>query len=57
MVIREGQGIIDGGKETLLNTVRPCGMGVPLSEALDMSESPYLTIGYLLKIRCGDLES
>ena len=57
MVTREGQRITGGGKETLLNAVRPCGMGVPSSEALDMSGSPHLTIGYLLKIGCGDLES
>ena len=30
---------------------------VPPSGALDMSESPHLTIGYLLRIGCGDLES
>ena len=57
MVTREGQGVIGGGEETPLSAVRPCGMGVPPSEALDMSGSPYLTIGYLLRIGCGDLES
>ena len=69
MVIQEGQGVTDGGEETPLSAVRlcgmeisasavrPCGMGVPPSEALDMSGSPYLTIGYLLRIGCGDLES
>ena len=57
MVTQEGQGITDGGEETPLNAVRPFGMGVPQSEALDMSGSPHLTIGYLLRIGCGDLES
>ena len=46
-----------GGEETPLSVIRPCGMGVPSSEALDMSGSSHLTIGYLLRIRCGDLES
>ena len=54
---REGQGVTGGSEETLLSAVRPCGMRVPPSEALDMSESPHLTIGYLLRIECGDLES
>ena len=57
MVTREGQGVTGGGEETPLSAVRPCGMGVPPSGALDMSESPHLTIGYLLRIGCGDLES
>ena len=57
MVTREGQGVTDGGEETPLSTVRRCGMGVPPSDVLDMSGSPHLTIGYLLKIGCGDLES
>ena len=46
-----------GDEETPLSAVRPCGMGVPPSEALDMSRSLHLTIGYLLKIGYGDLES
>ena len=53
MVIREGQGVTGGGKETPLSAVRPCRMGIPSSKALDMNESPHLTIGYLLKIGCG----
>ena len=57
MVTRKGQEITDGGEETPLSAVRPCGMGVPPSEALDKSESPHLTIGYLLRVGCGDLES
>ena len=56
MVTRKGQGITDGGEETPLNAVRPCGMEVPPNEALDMSGSPHLTIGYLLRIGYGDLE-
>ena len=57
MVTREGQGVTGGGKETPLNAVRPCGMGVPPSEALYTSGSPHLTISYLLRIECRDLES
>ena len=57
MVTWEGQGVTAGGEETPLSAVRPCGMEVPSSEALDMSGSPHLTIGYLLKIGYGDLES
>ena len=56
MVTREGQGVTSGGEETPLSEVRPCGMGVPPSEALNMSGSPYLTIGYLLRIGYGDFE-
>ena len=37
--------VIDGGKETLLSTVRLCGKGVPPSRALDISGSLHLTIG------------
>ena len=55
MVTREGQGVTGGGEETPLSAVRPCGMGVLPSGALDMSESPHLTIGYLLRIGCGGL--
>ena len=57
MATREGQGVTGGGEETPLSAVRPCGMGVPPSGALDMSGSPHLTIGYLLRIGYGDLES
>ena len=57
MVIREGQGVTGGGVETPLSAVRLCRMGVLPSEALDMSGSPHLTIGYLLRIGYGDLES
>ena len=57
MVTRKGQGVTGGGEETPLSAVRPCGMEVPPSEALDMSGSPHLTIGYLIRVKCGDLES
>ena len=57
MVTREGQGVMSGGEEIPLSAIRLCGMRVPPNEALDMSGSLHLTIGYLLKIGCGDLES
>ena len=57
MVTRKGQGVTSGGEETPLSAVRPCGMEVPPSEALDMSGRLHLTIGYLLRIGCRDLES
>ena len=57
MVTQEGQGVTGGGEETPLSAVRLCGLGVPLNEALDMSGSPHLTIGYLLRIGYRDLES
>ena len=57
MVTRKGQGITGDGEETPISVVRSCGMEVPPSEALDMSGSPRLTIGYLVRIGCGDLES
>ena len=50
MVTSEGQEVTGGGEETPLSAVKPCGMGVPPSEALDMSDSLHLTIGYLLKM-------
>ena len=56
MVTREGQGVTGGSEETPLNAVRLCGMGVPPSEALDMSGNLHLIMGYLLRIGCGDLE-
>ena len=48
--------IMGKGEETSLSAVRPCEMGVPPNEALDTSESPHLTIGYLLRVKCRDLE-
>jgi hypothetical protein len=48
-------GVTSGGGETPLSAVRPCGMGVPPSEALDMSRSPHLTIGYLQKRSPGEV--
>ena len=53
MVIRQGQGVTDGGEETSLSAVRPCAMGIPPNETLDMSGSLYLTIGYLLRLDVG----
>jgi hypothetical protein len=41
-------GVMGGGEETPPSAVRPRGMGVPPSWALDMSGSPHQTIGYLL---------
>ena len=49
--------ITSGDKETPLSAVRSCGMGVPANEALDTSGSLHLTIGYLIKVGCGDVES
>ena len=49
-------GVMGGNRETLLSVVRLCGMGVLPSEALDTSGNPPLTIGYLIKIECGNLE-
>ena len=46
-----------GGEETSLSVVRPCEMGVPPSKALNTSGSPHLTIGYLSRVGCGDLNS
>ena len=45
-----------GGRGTPLSVIRPCGMGVTSKKALDMYESPHLTIFYLLKAEQGDLE-
>ena len=42
-------GVMHGGGETPLSTVRPCGMGVTPRKALDMYKSPHLTILYLLR--------
>ena len=44
-----------GGGETLLSAVRPCGMGVTPSMALDISGSPHLTNPYLLRGEAKDL--
>ena len=49
-------GVMHGGGETPLSAVRPCGMGVTPRKALDMYESPHLTILYLLRGEQGDLE-
>ena len=48
--------IHDGGGETSLSAVRPCGMGVTPRKALDMYGSSHLTIPYLLRGEQEDLE-
>ena len=48
--------VMHGGGETPLSAVRPCGMGVTPTKALDMYGSPHLTILYLLRGEQGDLE-
>ena len=49
-------GFMHGGGGTLLSAVRPCGMGVTPSKALNMYGSPYLIIPYLQRDEQGDLE-
>ena len=49
-------GIMGGGEKILLSAFRSCRMGVPPNEALDTSESPSLTMGYLLRDEFRDLE-
>ena len=44
-------GIMGGDEETLFSMIRVCGMGVPPTRALNMSERPHLTIDYLLQRR------
>ena len=46
-----------GGRKTILHVVRLCRMDVPSSGSLNMNESLYLIIGYLLKHEWKDLES
>ena len=48
--------VIHDGGGTPLSTVRPYGMGVIPSKALDMYGSPHLMIPYLLKGEQGNLE-
>ena len=49
-------GVMDGGGETPLSAVRPCGMGVTPKKALDRYGSPHLTMLYLLRGEQGDFE-
>ena len=42
-------GIMHSGEGILLSVIRPYKMNVTPSMALDMCESPHLTISYLLK--------
>ena len=48
--------VMHGGGGMPLSEVRPCELDVILSKALDMYESPNLTISYLLRDEKGDLE-
>ena len=48
---------MDNNEKTLLNAVRPYGMKVPSSRALNISKSLHLTISYLLIGEQKDLES
>ena len=41
--------VMYGGGGIPLSAVRPCGMGITSRKALDMYESPHLTISYLLR--------
>ena len=50
-------GVMHGGGGTPLSAVRPCGMGVAPRKALDMYESPHLTIPYLLRGEQGNLKN
>ena len=66
MALRQHRGDLDGhgaimgvmhvGDEIPLSVVRPCGMGVTPTKALDMYGSLYLTIFYLLRDEQGDFE-
>ena len=38
------------GEETLLSMVRLCRIKIPPSDALDMSQSPHLTIGNVAQL-------
>ena len=47
--LKNYHGVTGGGEDTSLSLVRLCKMRVPSNMALDMSQSPHLTINYLLK--------
>ena len=47
--------VMDVDKEIQLSVIRLCGLKILLYGTLDMNESPYLIIGYLLKDECGGL--
>ena len=49
-------GVMHGGGRRPLSAVRKYGMEVTPKKALDMYESPHLTISYLLKGEQGNLE-
>ena len=44
-------------RSIVLSAVRICGMDITHDMALNMCESPHLTIPYLLRDEQGDLES
>ena len=46
-------GVTNGGQKTPLNTVMQHGMEVPISGALDIRRSLYLTIDHLLEANVG----
>ena len=48
--------VIYDNKETPLSVIRPCGMDNTSSIDIDICESPYQTIIYLLRNEQGDLE-
>ena len=48
--------VMYGGGGTSLSAVKPCGMGITPSKALNMYGSPYLTISYLLRDEQRNLE-
>ena len=48
---------MDCDREILLSIIRLSGMCGPPNEALDINESPYQSIGYLLTDKQNDLES
>ena len=49
-------GVMHGGIGTQLSVVKPCGMDITPSKALDMYGYPHLTILYLLRGEQGNLE-
>ena len=51
-----GYGIMHGGDETPVSTIRLCGMSVTSCMTLDMYGSPHLTISYLLRNEQEDIE-
>ena len=50
-------GLKSDSEETLLSVVKICKLEVPANRVLEMSGSPHVTIGYLLRMKVKDLES